>query len=325
MRATVIRLVMALYPAPVRDRYGAELTDLLAHSTRPWRDAVDVGRCALADRAATWTWARSRPQLLRLAWLAAAPLGFGLAALVVAVGVVGIVTAWVEDGGYETAGAAPYAGRDASAIVRDGIAGNLSPAVSPAAFSVSILLSMLAVCGMIAALTLLVAPRHHLVAPVLTLPASLTVGILAIANLPIVGDVLGQTRSATVLSALCWCAAMLTLGVVITVLIRQGHTRIAVAVLVIGGLATLELTSALYASAARPAAADGVSAFSVWPLSIGGFADPSRISTDTLGSLPAMLTMCTTFALTRVAAIAVHQRKARFLKSQKPTTRSQHA
>jgi hypothetical protein len=315
MRARLIRLAMALYPAKVRDRYGAELTDLLAHSTRPWRDIADIGRCALTERAATWTWARSRPQLRRMAWLAAAPLAFGLAALSVAAGAVGIVTAYVEDGGHETAGAAPFGGRDASAILRDGIAGNLSPDVSPAVLSASILLSMLAVCGMIAALALLVAPRHHPVAPALTLPTSLTAGILAIANLPIVGDLLGQTRSATVLATLCWCAAMLTLGVAITVLIRQGHTGIAVAILVIGGLVTLELTSALYASAAGPVAADGVSVFSVWPLSVGGFADPSRISTSALGSLPAMLTMCTTYALARVAASAVHQRKAGFSQS----------
>ena len=165
-------------------------------------------------------------------------------------------------------------------------------------------------------------PQHHPVAPVLTLPTSLTAGILAIANLPIVGDMLGDTRSATVLSTLCWCAATLTLGIAITVLIRQGHTGIAAAILVIGGLVTLELTSALYASAARPIAADGVSAFSVWPLSVGGFADPSRISTSAPGSLPAILTMCTTYALARAAASAAHQRKTDLLRSQKPAARS---
>jgi len=322
MRARLIRLAMALYPAKVRDRYGAELTDLLAHSTRPWRDIADISRCALTERAATWTWARSRPQLHRMAWLAAAPLGFGLAALSVAAGAVGIVTAYVEDGAHETAGAAPYGGRDASTILRDGIAGNLSPNVSPAILSASIALSMLAVCGMIAALALLVAPQHHPVAPALTLPTSLTAGILTIANLPIIGDMLGETRSATVLSTLCWCAAILTLSVAITVLIRQGHTGIAAAILVIGGLVTLELTSALYASAARPIAADGDSVFSVWPLRVGGFADPSRISTSALGSLPAILTMCTTYALTRAAASATHQRKTDLLRSQKPAARS---
>ncbi|GAA0714227.1 hypothetical protein Drose_25615 [Dactylosporangium roseum] len=291
MRATLIRLAMAIYPAPVRDRYGAELTDLLAHSTRPWRDIADVSRSALTEQAATWTWTRTRPQLRRMAWLAAAPLGFGLTALTLALGALMIATTYAKDGGYD---------------------------VSPAVLNVPIALSVLAVCGAIVALTLPIPRQHHIVAPVLTVPASLTVGILAIANLPIAGDVLSESRSATLLSALCWCAAMLTLGVAITVLIRRGRTGIAVAVLVVGGLATLELTSVLYAIAARRVAADWVSLFSVWPLSVGGIADPPWISTHALKVLPALLAMCTTFALTLVTASAVHQRKADPLRSQSP-------
>jgi len=285
MRATLIRLAMAIYPAPIRDRYGAELTDLLEHSTRPWRDIVDVGRSALTEQAATWTWARTRPQLRRMAWLAAAPLGFGLTALTLAVGALMIATTYAKDGGYH---------------------------ISPAVLSVPIALSVLAVCGAIVALALPMPRQHHFVAPVFTVPASLTVGILAIANLPIAGDLLGETRSATLLSALCWCAATLMLGVAITVLIRRGRTGIAVAVLVVGGLATLELTSVLYAIAA-----DRVSPFSVWPLGVG-IADPPWISTHVFNGLPAMIAMCTTFALTLVTASAVHQRKAGFLGSQSP-------
>ncbi|GAA4260886.1 hypothetical protein [Dactylosporangium darangshiense] len=296
MRATLIRLAMAIYPAPIRDRYGAELTDLLAHSTRPWRDIADVGRSALTEQAATWTWTRTRPQLRRMAWLAAAPLGFGLTAVTLAVCALMIATTYAKDGGYD---------------------------VSPAVLSVPIALSVLAVCGAIVALALPMPQQHHLVAPALTVPASLTVGILAIANLPIAGDMLGETRSATLLSALCWCAAMLTLGAAITVLIRRGRTRIAVTVLVVGGLATLELTTVLYAIAARLVAADWVSLFSVWPLS-QGIADPPWVSADALKGLPAMLAMCTTFALTLVTASAVHQRKAGLSQIAEPAAGSRY-
>ncbi|GAA2353246.1 hypothetical protein [Dactylosporangium salmoneum] len=283
MRATLIRLAMAIYPAPVRDRYGAEITDLLTHSTRPWRDIADVGRSALAEQAATWTWTRTRPQLRRMVWLAAAPLGFGLTAGLLAVCGLMLATTYVKDAGYD---------------------------VSPALLGVPIALSVLAVCGAIVAVALPMPRQHHLVAPFLTVPASLTAGVLAIASLPVAGDVLGGPRPATLLSALCWCAAMLTLGVGITVLIRRGRTGIAVAVLVAGGLATLELTSVLYAIAGRPIGADWVSVFSMWPLSGGGVVDPPWFSAGALKLLPAMLAMCTTFSLTLVTAGAVHQRKA---------------
>ncbi|WP_426512944.1 hypothetical protein ACPPVO_21235 [Dactylosporangium sp. McL0621] len=282
MRATLIRLAMAIYPAPVRDRYGVEITDLLAHSTRPWRDIADVGRSALSEQAATWTWARTHPQLRRMAWLAAAPLGFVLTALLLAVCGLALATTYAKDAGYD---------------------------VTPAVLTAPDALSVLAVCGAIAAVALM--PRqHYLAAPVLTVPASLTVGILAIAN------VLGETRSATLLAALCWCAAMLALGGAITVLIRRGRTGVAVVVLVVGGLAALELTSVLYAIAGRLVAADWVSLYSVWPVSASGIADPPWFSADAPKVLPALLAMCTTCALTVVAASAVHQRTAGFLRSQ---------
>ncbi|MER7283673.1 hypothetical protein ABT369_55575 [Dactylosporangium sp. NPDC000244] len=296
MRATLIRLAMAMYPAPIRDRYGAELTDLLAHSTRPWHDIADVGRSALTEQAAAWTWARTRPQLRRLAWLTAAPFGFGLTALLLAVCALMLGTTYAKDAGHD---------------------------VGPALLNVPIVLSVLAVCGAIVALTLPMPRQHHLVAPVLTVPASSTAGILVIANLPIAGDILGESRSGTLLSTLCWCAAMLALGAAITVLVRRGRTGTAVAVLVVGGLATLELTSVVYAIAARPVAADWRLLFSVWRLR-AGIADPPWFSGDTFKGLQAMLPMCTTFALTLVMANAVHQRKAGFLRSQSPASPHRH-
>ncbi len=48
------RLLLLLYPRQVRDRYGDEIAELLAHSRRPWRDCADVAFCGLTDRLRWW-------------------------------------------------------------------------------------------------------------------------------------------------------------------------------------------------------------------------------------------------------------------------------
>src|SRR5689334_18407811 len=86
MRRRLIDLVVALYPTPIRQRYGEEVADLLDGSPRPWRDLADVGRTALVDRVTTLSWPAVRPHLGRFAWLVFAPSGFGLATVLVLVG-----------------------------------------------------------------------------------------------------------------------------------------------------------------------------------------------------------------------------------------------
>ncbi|WP_412538370.1 hypothetical protein R8Z50_21255 [Longispora sp. K20-0274] len=46
-RAFLTRL---LYPAEIRDRYGAEITELLDRSATPVRDLADVAWCAAVER-----------------------------------------------------------------------------------------------------------------------------------------------------------------------------------------------------------------------------------------------------------------------------------
>jgi hypothetical protein len=46
----LVRATLALYPAAVRERYGQEVSDLLASSPTPLRDVADVAWCALTER-----------------------------------------------------------------------------------------------------------------------------------------------------------------------------------------------------------------------------------------------------------------------------------
>ncbi|GAA1834029.1 hypothetical protein GCM10009682_60560 [Luedemannella flava] len=47
------RVVLALYPPVVRERYGDEIADLLTASQRPWRDLADTAWCGLTERVTT--------------------------------------------------------------------------------------------------------------------------------------------------------------------------------------------------------------------------------------------------------------------------------
>ena len=67
----MVRAVLALYPADLRERYGPEIADLLAGSSAPWRDVADVAWCALLERGGTMS-----PYVGRLTTLLAAPAMF---------------------------------------------------------------------------------------------------------------------------------------------------------------------------------------------------------------------------------------------------------
>ncbi|WP_162907672.1 hypothetical protein, partial [Allorhizocola rhizosphaerae] len=54
-RETAIRLVLGLYPAHVRDRYGEEIADLLRHSPTPARDLANVAWTAMTEPGDTPT------------------------------------------------------------------------------------------------------------------------------------------------------------------------------------------------------------------------------------------------------------------------------
>jgi hypothetical protein len=283
MRATLIRGLLNLYPAPFRDRYGAEITELLTRSARPWRDLVNVGWCALTERAAAGTWAGARSQLWRLGWLVAAPLGFGIAAVIVALGPMTLASALEDPFGYH-----------------------------PAATAVNVVMAMsiLPVCLEAVWLARRMARRRGIAAPIVTVPAGLTLGIVGLAGLPIAGEMLGATFPATVVAAAFWCAAMLAVGTAGTALIRRKRSHLAVLVLVAGGLAALELAGASYVIAAGQDGRDWAVALGLWPRAVSGAGPSSGTNADGVNYLPAMLTMCTTFALTLIGTGAGRGRPA---------------
>jgi hypothetical protein len=171
-RATLIRLAVKLYPEPIRERYGAEVTDLLAGSTRLWRDLADVARCALGEWLAMSTWA----DLRCLAWLVAAPFGFVVATVFVAAGPGTLVPP-----------VANYAGI----------------ASGDTAFFV-----VLAMCAaLICAEAIWFGRRlaRSFVAPTVTVPVALALGTVAM-------HVVVGYWYPVVLPALAWCAAMIALG-----------------------------------------------------------------------------------------------------------------
>jgi hypothetical protein len=75
----VVRRLVALYPAAVRDRYGDEIRRLLEASDRPARDAADVLRHALsAHLEETMQRAVARVLALISAGVALVVFGFAL-------------------------------------------------------------------------------------------------------------------------------------------------------------------------------------------------------------------------------------------------------
>lgn len=72
-RAILSRMALAMYPAPIRDRYGAEIAELLAGSPTPIRDLVNVAWCALVDRGDSITVAQVQHTLRTTATVAFAP------------------------------------------------------------------------------------------------------------------------------------------------------------------------------------------------------------------------------------------------------------
>jgi len=76
-----MRRLLRLYPRDWRDRYGDEVSDLLARSDRPRRDTIDLVMCALSERLGRLARRRKEtPMKLRVT-----------AAVLVALGVAGAI------------------------------------------------------------------------------------------------------------------------------------------------------------------------------------------------------------------------------------------
>jgi hypothetical protein len=280
-RDRLVRAVLGLYPAHVRDRYGAEIADLLSHSPKPARDLADVAWCAVADRGASVTVAAVRPHLIRLTGLIAAPFAFGVALAAAA------SVALVFLGALEGSGSA--IGYRLADVV---IAASVLPVVAA-----TVWLARRAGRG------------ESVRAPLFVVPTTLALGIIAVASLPSVGQAVGETWSAAVVAALCWYGGVLALANGATAVARWGRGGFAWLVAALGGFAVLELACTAYVLLVHRAyGLSRSSAFSAYPAVITGFGgDPAGQMADALKGLPALLTVCTAFTLTVVVTRARHR------------------
>jgi hypothetical protein len=270
-----------MYPRAVRERYGAEVLDLLVQSTTPARDLLDVAWCALLDQGDLVTMSQLRARTPRLLGLLAAPLAFGAALLAIASFAVLFV-------GMVDAGAAPSTVElaTAAAVVPVGVA--------------AVWLGLRA------------GGRTGVALPQLVVPTVLALGTVVLASVPVVGQALGERWSAAVLATLLWCVMVIGLSIVGVRMTRRLPAWAATVLLVVGAVTVLELTFIAYALAV-PAAYSPDAAPAYWyPAAVTGIdlggVGSSTASFELLKGLPAVLTVCTAFALAFVTAAARRQR-----------------
>jgi hypothetical protein len=277
-RSRLVHLVLALYPRRVRDRYGAEITELLTRSPTPGRDLANVAWCAIADRGATLSMSNARPHLTRLAGLLAAPLACGVALATLA-GAAASGMALLEGYGYRVG----YRFADAA----------IAASVVPVGVSTVWLARRIALRATI--------PTTAFVAP-----TAIALGTVAMASLPYLGEALGEVRWATLLSSLCWYAAMLGLATGCAAMAQRASIRAAATLAAVGGFAVVELTCTVDTLLVqRGYALPPLSAFGAYPVVLTGVnpafvGDPAGQLAEALKGLPALLTVCTAFTLTLV-------------------------
>ncbi|MBE1492259.1 hypothetical protein [Plantactinospora soyae] len=280
--ARLVATVLALYPRPIRERYGAEIADLLTHSPTPVRDLADVTWCALADRvvrgAQALTLARARTGVFILAKLLLIPLGLTIALLVLMVAAgppLNLMVALDID-----------VERTASMVH--------SLSILPLGLLAWWLGRRLGRSGAVPAAWALA-------------PTALAVGLLALAALPGVGVILGETPDSATLAILCWSAGTaVTCRLLRTALV---HRRVARAWLtgLGGGLVLLTLSTIGYVWSAIDAARAPRGSAPYWYLSAISGIDPGLVDdthlqlADAVALLPSVLTACTVYAFALTA------------------------
>lgn len=287
MRARLARAVLALYPRATRERYGDEIAGLLAHSPRPWRDLADVARTALGERLtggrAALARARSRTVLWHLVWLMLMPAALTtvLVALMAAIGQAAVqADRWV---GAERGASVAYALMVLPAALLAWPAGWLAGRAT------------------------------RLAAPWLAVPVALALGLLAIAAVPGIGMVLGESLPGAAVAITLWCAGTAALARWSGAL----HSRLrAAAVRVLGTVLLLEAATVGYVlTALAPDRAPRHLAAYWFPSAISGV-DPGLVDeaylqlSDAIKLLPAVLAVCTVFALTVAAVTARRPQRA---------------
>ncbi|MEU1839420.1 hypothetical protein [Micromonospora chersina] len=286
MRARIIRAVLALYPAAIRERYGDEIAELLAASDTPARDLADTARCALHDRltrrAETITLAQARTAAFIVFKLVVAPLAFGvlLLLLLTTAGLLADMT-----GAHE---AAPY---------------GYTLAVALAAASMWWFGRWMA-------------RSEPIVAAAVVIPAALALGVGGISAVPPIGDVLGEVRAGSLAAVACWAVGATGLGCAVSVLLRRGRRVAAWLSSVLGALLLLDAVTAVYVVTALPPERAPRHNAPLWYPSAMSWWDPGLVDgayrqlEDSIKMLPPMLTMCTVFLLAVVGAAASRPRPA---------------
>ncbi|KKK03376.1 hypothetical protein [Micromonospora sp. HK10] len=280
MRARLIRAVLALYPAAIRERYGDEIAELLAASDTPVRDLADTARCAVHDRlsrrAGTITVARARTAAFTVIKLVVAPLAFGVLLLLL------LTTAGLLADATGAHEAAPY---------------GYALAVALAAASVWWFGRWLA-------------GSEPIVAAAVVVPAALALGLAGISAVRPVGDVLGEVRVGSLAAVACWALGAIALGSAVRVLLRRGRRAVAWLSSGIGGLLLLDAVTAVYVFTALPAERAPRHNAPLWYPSAMSWWDPGLVDgayrqlEDSIKMLPPMLTMCTVFLLAVVGVTA---------------------
>jgi hypothetical protein len=282
MRQRLIDGALALYPRAIRERYGEEIVDLLAHSPTPVRDLADVTRCALTDRITrrteTITVAQARTGALTLVKLALAPPGFAFA-LVMLMAVAGPALNMMAALNLDVERAAPVA------------YGILVVPVGLLAWWLGRRLGRTGtVPGAWAAM-----------------PAALAVGLLAVASVPGPRELLGETPSSSALATACWCAGIAALGLLLRALIDRGRVAAAWLAGAAGGLALLTLATVAYVLSAIDAVRAPREYAPYWYLSTISGVDPGLVDnaylqlSDAVKLLPSVLTVCTVFAFAQLS------------------------
>ncbi len=279
MSPRLIRGLLAMYPQPVRERYGDEIADLLVHSPRPLRDLADVAWCALTDRREHFTVPRPRIAKSTMLKLLAAPVVFGTA-LLFAISAVLAVFNTVDEGA------------DYQAVAIASAAAMLPVALLAAWWGRSL------------------GHKDAMKSPGLVIPIALAVVVTTMwtaPSIPLVGESVGASLVATLPATVTWCVGLMVLIAVTAKLRSRGLGSLATVVAIAGGFLMLELsTIAKVLSVLDAQAAPRVDALWWYPATITGY-DPGLVMSthdmlhEAVGIMPAVLTICTVFALVIVA------------------------
>ena len=261
----VARVLLAMYPPAIRDRYGDEIADLLARSSRPVRDLADVAWCALIEQGSLMSLPRMRARLPQVAkLLAVAPL---LTMALLGATMAGMFTAAAID----------------HSLVEAGMAIAVVP-VAVAAVWLGRRVSGTAATG----------------GRLLCVPALLAVSILAMSSVPGPGETFGENRSGVALTLAIWWLLLTGLVFGVRRLAATATAPVTVLVAALAGFALLGLAFTAYGSTVTHANTDlaahlwYASALTSYDFGLPGAAVESS---EELKLLPALLTVCTGFGL----------------------------